>query len=484
VAAVFAIHPLRVESVAWVAERKDVLSGVFFMLTLWAYVRYARKQWSLLNYLAVVFLFALGLMSKPMLVTLPFVLLLLDYWPLGRFENPNHLPEFFSIPRHLILEKITLLALAAADCVVTVLSQHGAIVLAKSLPLAPRLENATLSCAVYLRQMFYPAKLALFYLYASDGPLFWKSIFAFLLLAAITAVVFMWRKKRPFILVGWFWYLGMLVPVIGLIQVGQQSHADRYTYLPQIGLYLMLAWAAADFCAGWRHRRMVLGGTSAVILAALVICARAQATYWKNSETLWIRTLACTSNSAIAHDCLGNALLKKERVNEAIVQCRMALEIEPDYAEAYFDLGNALMQKGELDEAIAHWQKAVQFKPDYSQAYHNLGVALLQKGRVNEAIAQLQKAVEIKSDDAEGYYSLGVALFQNGQVSEAIAQWQKALEIKPDYAEACNNLGMALVQKGRLDEAITYFQKALEIEPDFASARANLNNALLTRRPQ
>jgi tetratricopeptide (TPR) repeat protein len=488
VAAVFAIHPLRVESVAWVAERKDVLSGVFFMLTLGAYVRYARRPWSPVRYGLVVLLFALGLMCKPMLVTLPLVLLLLDYWPLKRFSRPAlgdgkarpvDMPGNFSVPLRLIVEKVPLLALSGAACVATLFAQTVARSSFEQISLPLRVGNASISYVAYLGQMFWPSGLAVLYPFAAGGVGVSRVVLSLVVLAGISTGVFVLRR-RPYFLTGWLWYLIMLVPVIGIVRVGFQAQADRYTYLPQIGLYLLLTWAAADLCAGWRHRRVVLGGCSTILLVALIFCARTQASYWRNSELLWTHTLACTADNFIGHNNLGNVLLQKGKVDEAIAHYQRALEIKPDYAEAHNNLGNALLQKGSVDEAIAHYQRALQIKPDYAEAHYNLGEALLKKGSVDEAIAHYQKALQIKPDYAEACYNLGNALFQKGKVDEAIAHFQKALQIKPDYAKAHNNLGNALLQKGSMDEAIAHFQRALQITPDSAEARNNLAWVLAT----
>ncbi len=478
VAAVFAIHPLRVESVAWVAERKDVLSGLFFMLTLGTYVWYVRDPRRWFRYVAVVFFFALGLMSKPMLVTLPFVLLLLDYWPLNRFTTTVNGPKLSSVTSRLILEKIPLLALSAAGCLVTLATQEKIIA---PLPLSLRVSNAGVACATYLRQMVYPGDLAAYYPFKEEGLPLWEVALSLLLLVLISALALRWRRTRPWLLVGWLWYLIMLVPVIGLVPSGVRAHADRYTYLPQIGLYLIIAWAATGLVAGWRYRRVVLGGCSTVILTALICCARTQASYWRNSETLWIHALACTSDNVIAYNNLGNALFQKGNVDEALVHYQKALEINPDYAEAHVNLGNALLQKGNVDEAIVHYQKALQIEPDYAKAHVNLGSVLFQKGDVDEAIAHFQKALQINPDNAVTCVDLGYALLQKGNVDEAIAQYQTALQINPDYAKAHNNLGNALLQKGDLDEAIVHYQKALQINPDYATARNNLGTALLQK---
>jgi tetratricopeptide (TPR) repeat protein len=521
VAAVFAIHPLRVESVAWVAERKDVLSGLFFMLTLWAYVRYARcvtgDKWPALAalrrgkqvtrteaaaaapdssrvtrhaslfYGLVLLFFALGLMSKPMVVTLPFVLLLLDYWPLNRFApltpalavmgNGDSLKNH-SVAWRLIIEKVPLLALTGAACMATMVVQKDIIA---AEPLALRIGNALVSYVVYLRQMLWPVELAGYYPYPQNGLPGGEIALAVVLLTAISAGVFLRRQKEPYWLIGWLWYLGMLVPAIGLIQSGWRAHADRYTYLPQIGLYLGVIWAVGDFTVSWRYRRQILGVAAFSMIATLTVCAWKQTVYWRNSESLWTHTLACTSDNYIGHYNLGNTLLQKGRVDEAIAQYQQALQIKPDYVGAHINLGIALLRKGQVDEAIVHFQMALQINPDYAETCYNLGNALLQKGQVDEAIAQYQLALQIKPDYAEAHINLGNVLLQKGHMDEAIVHFQKALQLNPDNAKAHNNLGSALLQKGKVDEAIVHFQKALQLNPDFADAHYNLGNILLQK---
>lgn len=473
VAAVFAIHPLHVESVAWVAERKDVLSGVFFMLTIMAYVRYAGGARSPVRYGLVLLLFALGLMCKPMLVTLPFVLLLLDYWPLRRMSGAMPLGPGWKRP---LIEKIPFFVLAAASCVVTIFAQTGAIQAVEGLPLAARLENALESYVVYLGQMFWPLHLAVLYPFAAGN--IGVSALSLLLLAGISAAAFGLRRRCPYFLTGWLWYLVMLLPVIGILQVGLQAHADRYTYLPQIGLYLALTWGAVDWCAGWRYRRAVLGGVSAAVLVALIFCARLQAACWRNSESLWTHTLACTVNNYDAQYNLGVVLLKQGAVDDAIACFREALRINPHYAEADNNLGYALFQKGAVDGAIIRFQQALQVKPGLAIAHYNLANALLQKGAVDDAVAQFQQALQINPAYTDARINLGNALLQKGAVDDAIAQFQQALQINPGFAEAHNNLGNALLQKGAVDDAIAQFQQALQINPRYAEARYNLGNAL------
>ena len=517
VAAVFAIHPLRVESVAWIAERKDVLSGLFFMLTLWAYTRYVagdrapgpcpdlvvghdvrsagpndlprrlqmrtppapgRSRFTFhvsWNYGLVLLFFALGLLSKNMLVTTPCVLLLLDYWPLGRLSSFT--PQLLL---RIVAEKIPLFILAVGSCVATALVSEK-LAAAVQLPFGRRMENAVVSCITYLWQMIHPIGLACVYPNPTNNLPFWQVAGALGLLLAITGAAWVFRRTRPWLAVGWLWYLGMLVPVIGFVQISYYAHADRYTYLPQIGLVLLLTWAVADLCAGWRHRRLVLGGLAAIILVALIFPARTQTTYWRNSELLWSHALACTADNYIAHNNYGNVLPQPEKVDEAIVQYQTALHIKPDYAEAWYNLGNALFQKGGTDEAIAHYQTALQFNPGYAEAFNNLGYALFKKGRVDEAIVQYQKALEIKPDFAFACYNLGDALLQKGAVDEAITQYQRALRINPDLAKARNNLGNAFLQQNRLDAAIAQYQQALQINPRYAGAHYNLGYALLQK---
>jgi tetratricopeptide (TPR) repeat protein len=481
VATMFAIHPLHVESVAWVAERKDVLSGLFFMLTIGAYVRFVRHPWSVHRYLMVTLMLALGLMSKPMLVTLPFVLLLLDYWPLGRVAAPAGHHPHFPIPRQLILEKLPWFGLAAASCLATILAQKEALKSFETIPLPLRAGNALISCVAYLRQMFWPADMVVFYPFSRGGVGVSEVIFSLVLLAGISTGVFLLRRHHPWLLTGWLWYLGMLVPVIGLMQVGAQARADRYTYMPQIGLYLALTWEVADFCARWRYRRLVLGSLSSVILVALIFCARAQTSCWRNSESLWTHTLACTSDNLVAHLDLGEALVEQGRTDDAIFHFQQALQIRPGYAETYYNFGNALLQQGRANEAIDQFQRALQIRPDYADAHFNLGVALVRKGNVDEAITHFQRALQLKPDDTQTRLAVGNALLQQGRADEAMVYFQKALQAGPDNADAQVTLGNALLQQGHVNEAMVCFQKALQTEPDSAEAHCDLGAALFRK---
>lgn len=480
VAAVFAVHPLHVESVAWISERKDVLSGVFFMLTLGAHARYARQPDSRARYFLVIALFAAGLMSKGMLVTLPFLLLLLDWWPLHRItaETPGGSAvawrEIRASALPLMVEKIPLFLLSAASCIITSLAPEDV----PDLSFSSRLGNAIVSCAIYLRQMVWPTGLAIPYPYPANGRPAWEVALSLAMLAAISILVFVFGKKRPWLIVGWLWYLGMLVPVIGVVQISYYSHADRYTYLPQIGLYLLLAWTATDLVSNLPHRRPVLAVTGAVIVAALMLLARAQTAYWENNQTLWNHTLAVTDDNVIALNNLGNDLLQKGQADEAITNYEKAIQIDPSYTEALLDLGNAFLQKGEMDRAMGQYQKTLGINPRHAEAHSNLGFVLHQEKRLDEAIAQYLEALEIKPDMLETRLNLGVAFQQKGELDKALDQFQKAVDINPDSPKALNDLGLALLQSGNVNEAILHLQRALEIEPDYAEARYNLDLAL------
>ncbi len=486
VAALFAVHPLRVESVAWVSERKDVLSGLLFVLTLGAYVRYVRGPFSLGRYLLVAALLTLGLMAKPMLVTLPLVLLLLDYWPLGRMTAvaredisvaSGGRADHFFFPKRLLLEKLPLLLLAAAFCVVTLYAQGEVVVLKERLPISSRLTNALVSYVAYLRQLFYPVALAVFYPHPEGGLPIWKVIGALAVLACISVGVLACWRRHPYLLVGWLWYVGMLAPVIGLMQAGAQAMADRYTYLPQIGLCIALVWAVADVCRSWPYRRWLCGVTSALVLAVLMGCAWRQTSFWRDSETLWTHTIACTSPNCVAQNNLGLVLVRKDRAAEGMAHYRQALAINADYTEARNNLANALAGQGRFDEALAHYFKSLEIQPNSAEARYNLGNLLARCERYDEAVVQYRRALAIH-DYAEAHNNLGSLLSRLGRFDEALAEYRKALEIKPDDAEAHVNLGNALVGRGQTDEALTHYRQALDIKPAFADAHDGLGVAL------
>ena len=478
VAAGFAIHPLRVESVAWITERKDVLSGIFFMLTLGAYVRYARAPRNLARYLTVLLFFALGLMCKSMLVTLPFLLLLLDYWPLGRLESTaKGTRQGFALLLRLMAEKLPLLALAAAISVATLHIDNPALVSSEALPVFARISNALVSYVAYLGQMVWPLDLAVFYPHPGGQIPLSDAMLALTLLVALTAGVLVLGKKHPYLPVGWFWYLGMLVPVIGLIQSGSLARADRYTYLPQIGLAIAGTWALADWIGPRRRLRLVAGSVAVVVLCALSAVAFHQTSYWRDNIALWTHALECTPDNSIAHNNLGGSLFKQGRTEEAIAHYRAALWLDPSHAKVHYGLGIALAKQGHPEEAMSHYREAFRIRPDFAEAHYGLGAILLQQGQTEEAMTHYREAFRIRPDYAEAHFSLGAALLQQGRAEEAVVQFKKGLEISPDDAQANKYLGTALMQIGRGDAAGA-FRKALELKPGDQEASFELGMAL------
>ena len=480
VAALFALHPLRVESVVWISERKDVLSAFFWMLSVGAYIRYAKivnYQFSIINssYLLSLTFFALGLMAKPMLVTLPFVLLLLDYWPLGRWEFG------LKLSWRLVVEKIPFFALSAASCFVTFLAQSRAEAVASlaRFPLRIRLENIPVAYTRYLARCFWPSHLAAYYPYVgwSAGEIFG----AVALLAVVTGLA-LWRaRSAPWFAVGWFWFLGMLVPTIGLIQAGGQSLADRYSYLPGIGLWIMLVWGlhGAGFGRPILREAMHLAAGLAVILYAAL--AWRQSGVYRNSETLWKATLRSYPYCLPARNNLANWLMSQGRWDEALAQSRQALAVLPTDPEVLNNLSLIFLHQGNLDEAIAQAQKSIQSQPRSTGNRQTLARVYLQKGDFTAAAAALKEAIQINPETPEMWCNLGYTLLQQGKFTEATTDYQRALELNPDYALAHNDLGNILLREGRLDEAMEHFQRAVELAPSFAEAHYNLAGILAQR---
>jgi tetratricopeptide (TPR) repeat protein len=500
VAAVFAVHPLRVESVAWIAERKDLLSGLFFMLTLGAYVHYVRHPFSWARYLLVIAMFALGLMAKPMLVTLPFVLLLLDYWPLGRLSVSRWGGSCTATPgaavqlspqqgqltwRRLIVEKIPLLLLAAASCLVTSAAQQKALVPVDIVPVSSRIANALVSYVAYIVQFFYPAGLAVFYPHPQDGLPTWKIAVAAAVLVVISVAALLAWRRLPYLFVGWFWYVGMLLPVIGVVQVGSQAMADRYTYLPQIGLCIAVTWGAVaagqKFLSAGKmadYRRWAYGGAAAAVLAVLMACAWQQTSFWRNSETLWTRAAACTPEDASLHDRLGCALADNHKLNAAVVELRKAIQLDAECASAHNSLGKALAEHGHSNAAAAEYLKAIALKPDYADAHLNLGVVLADRKQFDAAAARFRQALTLKPSFALAHSNLAKILVKQGHGDEAIAEYRKAIEANPDCADVHNDLGVILAKRGELDAAILEFRNTLAIKPGLAEVHGNLAMAL------
>ena len=482
VAWLFAVHPLHVESVAWVAERKDVLSAFFWFLTLWAYVRYTERV-SSSRYLLVLLTFCCGLMAKPMTVTLPCVLLLLDFWPLGRWSLPAR-AEAGGQPRPaaLVWEKTPLVMLSLAVSVMTYLAQHrgGAVKTLTAFPIGLRFENALISCVVYIAQMFWPVRLAVIYPYPRHIPA-WQAVLAALALAGATMIVVRCRRGSPYLAVGWFWYLGTLVPVIGLVQVGVQARADRYTYIPLVGLSIMVAWGVAEIARG---PRVKLVAALLLSLACLTCAALAwlQVRHWRNSETLFRHALEVTAENSVAQVNLANYLVNVPgKLPEAVGLWEAALRIDPDSVTAHTGLGNALTRiPGRLPESFPQFQAALRLAPEWPIPHNELGNAWLKAGRLPEAMAEFAAALRLDPDYADAHYNLGVALSEiPGRPAEAMSEYQAALRIKPDYAEAQLNVGNVLAGlPGRLPEAIRAYEAALRIRPDYAEAHYNLGQIL------
>ena len=473
VAVLFAVHPMHVESVAWISERKDVLSCFFGLLSLIFYARSARNQPRrdrMLGYALALLFLALGMMCKPMLVTWPFVMLLLDYWPLGRAKPGQW--------KALLIEKIPFFALAVAMCVVTMLVQRyaGAAATSEQLPFSMRFENALISYCRYLGMFFWPTNLAVFYPLPASWPIAWV-LAALILLAAISWFVFLQSQSRPFLLVGWLWFLGTLGPVIGLVQVGDQALADRYMYIPSLGLIAMIVWGAHELTRSWREQGTVLpiAGATAVIIC--ISLTNQQIGYWKDSEALFRHALAVTTGNYIADNNLASVLEHRGEFDEAIARLQEAVQLKPYDVPAIYNLGNAFYATHQFDQAISEYQDALHYDANFSGARLNLANAYLNANQPAAAIAQYHEVIRLDPGDAFAHNDLAETLAQRGQNDAAIAQYQEAIRMKPDYAEAYNNLGYLLQGIGRINDAIVQYQQALRVRPDYDLARNNLERA-------
>jgi tetratricopeptide (TPR) repeat protein len=492
VAAFFAVHPLHVESVAWVAERKDLLSALFWMLALWAYAGYAERS-GLARYLLVVLAFLASLLSKPMAVTLPCVLLLLDYWPLGRLrfggdpetriedrgsriEKGNVRSSILDprTSRFLILaEKLPLLALAGGVCVITLLAQRGAVKTLEQFSLPVRLLNALLAYVGYIGKLFWPHPLAAFYPHPGARLPIAQAAAAGVLLASISAWVLLQPRQRGYLVVGWFWYLGTLVPVIGLVQVGSHAVADRYTYLPLIGLFLMLVWGVPDFLTR-PHKP-----EAAALLCACVVATRLHIPSWHNTLTVWLHALEVTpEHNAQAHAGVGQALQESGSIQEALGHFEEVVRLEPDRATSHLNLGLVLGMLGRMDEAESHLRRAVQLDPQDAVAHTDLATLLARRGQVEEALGLFDEALAFHPNDAATHYNLGGVLMKQGQVEEAARHFTDAAEIDPLLADARDSLGTALQRQGKLPEAMACYRQAVALKPEHAPYRCNLALAL------
>jgi tetratricopeptide (TPR) repeat protein len=470
-ATLFALHPLHVESVAWISERKDVLSTFFGLLTLISYKQYARQR-SRAGYMLALLFFILGLMSKPMLVTLPFVMLLLDYWPLGRvqFETGVRLrpvgqtPSVFS----LLLEKVPFFILTAASCVVTYYAQQsgGAVQTISRLPLALRIENAIISYVAYIGKMFWPTRLAIFYPYPEAAAL-WKVVAAAAVLAGVFILAVLQIRRRPYGAVGWLWYVGTLVPVIGLVQVGSQAMADRYTYVPMIGLFIILAWGSAEIVGRWRLKPVWVAPAAGLLLLALMLTSRAQVGHWANSVTLYTHALEVTENNATAHNNLGKALNDLGRHTDAYRHYSEALRIEPHSAHSHVNWGSALLANGKTDEAIDHFHQALKLNPDFAEAYNNLGLALVRSGKIEQAASLFQIALEKNPDYENAAFNLNLASAIIEKIRGAVRGLRQAFVFDASGSEISSAMAELSQRKKMLVDAVNDYHRALSKQPGF-----------------
>jgi len=516
VAALFALHPLHVESVAWISERKDVLSTFFWLLTMLAYLSYVKKPvW--IRYFMVMLFFVLGLMSKPMLVTLPFVLLLLDFWPLRRFRfDNNRLSQSsgktcfdFKEASRVIVEKIPLFIAVVVSSVLTFFAQQsqGAVGSLTSFSISARISNALVSYASYVGKAIWPQKLAVFYPYPDAIPA-WQPIGAALLIAGTCCLALQYSKRYPYIAVGLFWYLGTLVPVIGLVQVGPQAMADRYTYIPLIGLFIIVAWGVSDLLVKWHYQKIFLGVSAVIILSALTVCTFFQASHWRNTITLFENAVKVTENNYKALNNLGAALIDKGKPDEALLYFAEALRINPQKtdarnnlanmlflqgkpdeavfhyneilkfnpqkADARNNLANVLSAQGKLDEAVLHYKEAIKINPEYVDAHYNLANVLSCRGKLDEAVLHYKEAIKISPEYVKAHYQLGRILINQGKMKQALFHFANTIRISPDYAEGYNQIGLILAGQGKYNKAEEFFSKAVQIRPNYTEARKNI----------
>jgi len=486
VAALFALHPLHVESVAWASERKDTLSTFFGLLSLIAYVRYAKAP-SISRYTWVAILLALGLLAKPMLVTWPLVMLLLDYWPLGRLADPiakehrreiSHRGAATGIAS-LVWEKLPLFALVTASAVITFLAQShgGAVRTFTDAPIALRLSNALVSYAKYLLLTFWPNDLAVYYPFAWGGIPAWQIVGAAFLLIGITAFCFSRRKIRPYLIVGWLWFLGTLVPVIGLVQVGGQIMADRYFYIPSIGLFVALAFGLADVAKSWRVAPALSAAIAGGTLLVLATLTNAQIQRWHDSFTLFEHTLAVTPPNLRIENSLALAMGASGKYDEAAAHFEKTLQIDPNFYDGLVGMGVTRALQGRIPEAIGYFQTAIRSQPDAPKAHVQLALALWKQNNDQAALEEMQRASQLAPNDADIRADLGLALELVGRIPEAIEQLHEALQMNPNNAEAHGNLGLALLASRKARESIPEFEMALRLKPELKGAADNLQRA-------
>ena len=506
VAALFALHPLHVESVAWVSERKDVLSTFFWILTMWFYTRYVQRP-RFATYQPIMFTLALGLMAKQMLVTLPLVLLLLDYWPLERFTLGRQKRDLgpkdarkgkfgtasFS---HCFLEKLPLLALSLVASLIVFLVQSKATLVKSTIaiPFGYRVGNAILAYAKYIVKMFWPANLGILYPHPETNLPIWKVLAASVLLLCISIFAIRYFRSRRWLAVGWLWYLGTLVPVIGLVQVGLQAMADRYTYVPLIGLFIIIAWGGAELLAKQRYRSIVLAAGVVTVLSALAVVTWRQVSYWQNSIKLYKHTVAVTANNDILHYNLGMLLLEKGNTEEAIEHWRKAIRIRPGQPTIYKNLAILMSQQGDIEGAIEHYRQVLKLRPrdegahkalgsllaklDTAEKLFNRGNTLAEQGELDKAITCYTRLLQLRPGYAAAHNNLGNALYLQGKPEQALAHYSEAVRYDPNLIDAHYNMAMLLARQNKTDQAIKEYRRVLEIDPSHTGARRALQDLL------
>lgn len=482
IAAAFALHPQHTESVAWAAERKDVLSTLFWLLTMAAYVRYTKKL-SVSSYLPVILFFALGLMAKPMLVTLPFVLLLLDFWPLNRLQPVNKINS----AGRLIAEKIPLFVLAAASSLVTFLAQQsgGAMNWGRSFPLTVRISNALFAYLCYIGKMFYPTRLAVLYPHPGFGLATYKPVISFAILLLLSAAVICFSRRRRYLATGWLWFIGTLVPVIGLVQVGAQIMANRYTYVPSIGIFIIVAWGSAELLAKFKYKKIVLAVSASLVLTAMLICTRAQVLLWKNELTLFGHAVAVTSDNYIMRHDYGVALSDRGLFDEAFIQYKESVRINPEYDKPHNNLGAVFAVQGDYDQAIKHFSIALRIKPANENAHNNIARAFFLKGQIADSVRHYKESIRLEPDDPEVISALAWVLattkdskFRNAE--EAVQLAENACRLT-DYnqPEILDILSIAYAAAEKFDKAVEFAEKAIPLAQ--AEGKENLAKKIQSR---
>ena len=506
VAALFALHPLHVESVAWVAERKNVLSTFFWMLTMLAYVHYTTRP-SLYRYLLTLLLLMLGLMAKPMLVTLPFVLLLLDYWPLERLRHQS--------PFNLILEKIPFFALSAVSVYISSLSVHRyeIVVSTELVPMQLRIANALVSYVKYIEKMIWPKNLAIFYPFPDTLPI-WQILGAGLFLASISFLVLLNLRKKPYLCMGWLWFLGTLIPVIGLKQAGLwPAMADRWAYVPLVGIFIILSWGGSDLLKKWTHKNVMPAILAIAVLLALTVLSFLQASHWKNSITLFENAIKVTENNCMAHNNLGIALMRDGKSNDAVFYFKKTLQIRPNFLKTLDNLGVALFQLGRFEESISYYTKALKINSENAEIHKHIAMILETQGELEKAVQhytkallinpeladvnyclanalaaqkdfekakyQYREAIKKDSGHSNAHYNLGCILLKQKKYKEGLTHFTEAVKINHDYKQAYNHIGIILLQRGKIKKAEKFFSKAVQIDPGYKEA---VNNLLLIKK--